>query len=149
MIHVKRSLIIFNQWKSIINLDSQAPTSSVLTPSSGLLSLRLWLPFTLYSIFLTHCSTLHAPSELHYFSHSVVKGEGQQPEKAQYVIVSEVTKTSAAYGKSLGYACILKRKLTLNTFSPHNSTHSLSLSFCLYTHTHTHGDPVGFAGLFE
>ncbi len=56
-------------------------TPSVLTPSSGLLSLRPKLPFSLYSIFLSYCSTLHAPSELHYFSHSAVKEEGQQPEK--------------------------------------------------------------------
>lgn len=147
MIHEKkRILIIFNQWRSIINLGSPPPHTTPhhqsSPPAPGLLSFRPKLPFTLYSIFLSHCSTLHAPSELHYFSHSVVKGEGQQPEKNIICYnVKSNKNVSQPWQKVWGCACILGHKLqteacTLSHFVlSYLHTHTLFLSF---THTHTH-----------
>lgn len=59
--------------------------------------------------------------------------------------MSGVTKTSAGRGKSLGFACILKRKLqaeacTTSRFLPsYLHTHTFSLLLSLHTHTVTRG----------
>lgn len=57
----KRSLIIFNQWRFIINLEPPPtpPHTHIISPLPQLWPIvikTLAPPFTLYSIFLSHCS---------------------------------------------------------------------------------------------